>query len=82
MATRATRATSVGRPKKGVPPKRAAKKDRELFREAILYMKGSKQYFDFVAAVQRKTGITKAQMFRMAFADWCESQGHGTPPEI
>jgi hypothetical protein len=72
----------VGRPKKGAAPKRAARKDRDDFREAILYMKGSPEYFAFVAEVAKKTGLTKVQMFRMAFRDWCESGGHGKPPEI
>jgi hypothetical protein len=72
----------MGRPKTGSPPRWASLKNREAFREAILYMKGSPEYFDFVNRVCEKTGITKAQMFRVAFAEWCERQGHGTPPEI
>jgi hypothetical protein len=76
------RATGVGRPKKGAPPKRESKKDRDDFREAILYMKGSPEYFRFVDSVHNKTGLTKVQMFRIAFKVWCEMNDHGTPPEI
>jgi hypothetical protein len=72
----------MGRPKRGMPRERASSKDGDDFREAILYMKGSPEYFNFVDAIHRKTGLTKVQVFRVAFAEWCERQGHGTPPEI
>lgn len=70
---------SVGRPKKGQLPKR----DSEgTYRETILYLKGSNEYFRFVNGVHDKSQIPKAQMFRLAFAEWCEKHGHGTPPPI
>jgi hypothetical protein len=78
----ALRTRGVGRPKKGQEPKRASSKDRGDFREAILYMKGSPEYFNFVEDIHKKTGLSKVQIFRIAFADWCEKHGHGKPPEI
>jgi hypothetical protein len=72
----------MGRPRTGTPPARAAVTIRNELRELILNMQGSPEYFDFVDSLQRKTGITKSQMFRMAFADWCKASGHGNPPEI
>ena len=76
------RARKVGRPKAGEKPKRASAKAREIDRESILYMKGSAEYFDFLDQIYRKTGIPKVTIFRFAFKEWCERNGHGTPPEI
>jgi hypothetical protein len=82
MATKASRAKRVGRPRKGEEPKRAKKSDPEVFREQIILMKGSHEYFDFVTEVSRKTGVPKVEMFRLGFVLWCKQNGHGTPPEI
>jgi hypothetical protein len=69
---------TMGRPKKGankdVPPTDE--------RAAIIHLKGSPAYAAFVDAVNRKSHIPKAAMFRLAFADWCQRNGHGTPPEL
>lgn len=80
MAARAkskARARSVGRPRKAETRKR-----EDLAKETILNMKGSSDYYDFVDAKHRETGISKAEMFRRAFKDWCERKGLGTPPPI
>lgn len=73
-----TGAETMGRPKK--TEKKAAPPTDE--RAAIIHLKGSPAYAAFVDAVNRKTHIPKAAMFRLAFADWCERNGHGTPPEL
>lgn len=68
----------MGRPKKGAK-KGAASADE---RAAVIHLKGSPAYVEFVDAVNRKTHIPKAAMFRLAFAEWCERNGHGIPPEL
>jgi hypothetical protein len=73
-------ATSVGRPKKGKRADRAPGEGED--RETIIHMKGSAEYNDFLDAVHRKTHIPKVQQFRIAYAEWCERNGHGVPPEI
>lgn len=75
------RARALGRPRKGSEPKRASK-ERGEFREAIIYMKGSPEYFEFVDVVHKKTSISKVQLFRDALKLYCETNGHGTPPVI
>ena len=51
-------------------------------RMAIIHLKGSPAYSEFVEAINRKTHIPKAAMFRLAFAAWCDQNGHGIPPEL
>jgi hypothetical protein len=51
-------------------------------RETIINMKGSAGYAAWLEGVHRKTHIPKVQIFRLAIAEWAESNGHGTPPEI
>jgi hypothetical protein len=79
-------ATTVGRPKKGERKAGRGSKDPNSAgaedRETIVFVKGSSAYFDFVDDVHKKTFIPKAQLFRIAFREWCERNGHGTPPEI
>lgn len=68
---------AMARPKKGAK-RLAADEDRQT----IINIKGSPEYANFVDLVNRKTHIPKAAMFRLAFADWCERNGHGTPPDL
>lgn len=51
-------------------------------RAAIIHLKGTPAYAEFMDTLARKTHIPKAAMFRLAFAEWCERNGHGTPPEL
>jgi hypothetical protein len=74
-------ATAVGRPKKGDRAERPPKSDAEE-RETIIHMKGSREYSDFLDVVHRKSHIPKVQLFRIAYAEWCERNGFGTPPKI
>lgn len=73
-----TGAETMGRPKKGAK-KAAAPADE---RAAIIHLKGSPAYAEFMDALNRKTHIPKAALFRLAMAEWCERNGHGTPPEL
>jgi hypothetical protein len=72
-------AETMGRPKKGA---KTAEAKSPNDRVAVIHLKGSPEYVAFVDALNRKTHIPKAAIFRLALAEWCERNGHGTPPEL
>lgn len=54
----------------------------ELERESVINLKGSPEYSAWLESVHRKTHISKAQIFRLAIAEWALKHGHPAPPEI
>jgi hypothetical protein len=67
----------VGRPKRSVPPP-----EERGDRETIIHLKGSPEYVDWLEAAHKRTHISKAQIVRLALADWATKMGLPTPPEI
>jgi hypothetical protein len=66
------------RPKKGGKKPARSPDDRV----AIIHLKGTPAYADWLDAVHRKTHIPKATIFRLAVAEWAERNGHPVPPEF
>lgn len=67
---------NVGRPKKGLPA------DSQEPRVAIIHLKGSPTYAEWLDEAHKKTHIAKATIFRVAVAEWAERNGLSKPPEI
>lgn len=67
----------MGRPKKGT--KKPPPPDERL---AIIHLKGSGAYSEWLDAVHRKSHIAKATLFRVALAEWAERNGYPAPPEM
>lgn len=68
----------MARPKKGA--KRSAPPTDG--RMAVIHLKGSPEYVAFLEDVHRRSHIAKATLFRVGFAEWCQRNGYGTPPEL
>lgn len=51
-------------------------------REAIIHMKGSPEYVEWLEQVHQATHIPKVQIVRLALAEWARNHGHPEPPEI
>ncbi|WZP01250.1 hypothetical protein EP7_005679 (plasmid) [Isosphaeraceae bacterium EP7] len=68
--------TRMGRPKKGATD---APRDR---RQAVIHLKGSAAYVDWLESIYRKTHLPKATIVRLAIAEWAERHGHAAPPEL
>lgn len=45
-------------------------------------IKGTVAYSEWLDAINRKTHIPKAALFRLAMAEWAERNGHPAPPEF
>jgi hypothetical protein len=54
----------------------------ELERETIINLKGSTEYSDWFNGLHKHTHISKAQITRLALAEWAEKRGLPAPPEI
>jgi hypothetical protein len=73
----------MARPKAKAKKKTAAPPPAaEPERPTIVNLKGSPEYAEWLEAIHRKTYIPKAQIFRLALAEWAERHGHPAPPEI
>jgi hypothetical protein len=68
-------AQTMARPKKGT------EKDPDE-RVGIIHIKGTRAYAEWLEALNRKTHIPKAALFRLAMAEWAERNGHPAPPEF
>jgi hypothetical protein len=69
---------TMARPKKG-----AKKVDRPADeRVAIIHLKGTVAYAEWLERLHRKTLIPKAAMVRDAMREWCERRKYETPPEL
>jgi hypothetical protein len=51
-------------------------------RVAIIHLRGTPGYAEWLAAVHRRTHIPKATIVRLALAEWAGRHGHPTPPEF
>lgn len=69
----------MGRPKRGVAKKVERPPDERV---AIIHLKGTPAYAEWLDAVHRKTDIPKAVIIRRAIALWAERFGHPEPPEL
>jgi hypothetical protein len=80
----ASGATSMARPKPKPKPKPKGKAASPAGPEnrTVINMKGTVAYIEWLEAVHRKTHIPKAQIVRLALADWAKANGHQAPPEI
>jgi hypothetical protein len=68
----------MGRPKKGVGRVEKPGDDRV----AIIHLKGSQAYSQWLEEIHKKTHLPKATIFRLAVETWAEKNGHGKPPEF
>jgi hypothetical protein len=64
--------------KKAMPPPDS---DSEA-RVAIILLKGSREYASWLDAVNKKTRVAKAAIFRQAVEEWAEKRGIDAPPSI
>jgi hypothetical protein len=69
----------MGRPKKGQEPKRETVPDARV---AIIHLKGTPAYAEWLDDAHRKTLIPKAMIFRDALIDWAKKKGLPSPPEM
>lgn len=60
----------------------AARPPADEAREPIVSMKGSREYQAWFEGIHKKTYIPKAQIVRLALAEWAASHGHPVPPEM
>lgn len=67
----------MGRPKKGT--KKPPPPDDRV---AIIHLKGTGAYAEWLEGVHHKSHIPKAALFRVALAEWAERNGYPAPPEI
>lgn len=84
MATGTTATESIktmGRPKRGATQPEKPERPPDL-RVAIIHLKGTVEYSDWLEAAYKKTHIPKATMFRLAMADWAVKNGLEPPPEL
>lgn len=51
-------------------------------RIAVIHLKGTPEYAEWLEAIHRKTHIPKAVIVRLAVAEWAERNGHKPPPEV
>jgi len=51
-------------------------------RVAIIHLKGTVAYSEWLDAIHRKTRIPRAALFRLAMEEWAERNGHPAPPEM
>jgi hypothetical protein len=71
-------AATMGRPKKGAARPERAPDDRV----AIIHLKGTAEYAEWLDDAFRKTHIAKATMFRLAMIDWAKKMKLPAPPEL
>jgi len=65
-------------------PKRGSAKPQKPSDErvAVIHLKGTAAYAEWLDALHRKTHIPKAALFRLAMAEWAVRSGHEPPPEF
>lgn len=66
-------------------PKKTAAKPKEKSpdeRFAVIHLKGSQEYVDWLEDVHKKTRLPKATIFRLAVEEWASRNGHPAPPEL
>jgi hypothetical protein len=51
-------------------------------RLAIIHLKGTRAYAEWLEEAHRQTRFPKATMFRMAMEEWAEKRGLKKPPEF
>jgi hypothetical protein len=71
-------AESMARPKKGKAKPSKVTGDRK----AVIHLKGSTAYVEWLESLYRKTHLPKATMFRLAMEEWAKNHGHEAPPEF
>lgn len=74
-----TGALLMGRPKTG---KKAGKRPPQDERVAIIHLKGTPAYAEWLDKINRLSHIPKAAIVRLAVADWAAKQGYPGPPEF
>jgi hypothetical protein len=70
--------TVSARPRKGT--RKIEKPPDE--RIAVIHLKGTVAYADWLDDLHRKTHIPKSSLFRLAIAEWAVRNGHPAPPEM
>lgn len=73
---------SAGAAVMGRPKKVATTGENRAVRETVIHLKGSPEFVDWLEVVNKKTHISKAEIVRIALAEWAEKNGHPLPPEI
>ena len=63
-------------------PKKSVKSQKSKPSVAILTLKGSPEYKQWIAELSAKTHIATTVLYRLAIAEWAERNGHPKPPEI
>jgi hypothetical protein len=65
-------------------PKRGAKRPETSpdDRIAVIHLKGTPAYADWLESIHRATHIPKAVLIRLAVAEWAKNHGHPEPPEM
>lgn len=51
-------------------------------RLAVIHLKGTREYAEWLDSLYKETHIPKASMFRLAMAEWAEKKGFRKPPEM
>ena len=72
-------AMTMGRPKKSDPPKPKRPPDERM---AIIHLKGTAAYAEWLDAAHKKTRLPKATIFRIGVELWADSVGLKRPPEL
>jgi hypothetical protein len=73
-----------------MPPKKSSKSQPQPQpqpqpseeRTAIIHLKGTVAYSEWLDRLNRKTHIPKAALVRLAIAEWAARHGHEPPPEF
>jgi hypothetical protein len=66
-------------PKKGAKHKAAPEPTGD--RVAIIHLKGTPEFAEWLESVHKATHIPKASIVRLALKEWAENHGHAAPPE-
>jgi hypothetical protein len=77
-------ASSLGRPRRGEKPRHKGAKDTPPGHErvSIIHLKGSLDYYNHMKEVADKSGLPFTTQFRVAYREWCQKNGYGTPPAL
>lgn len=70
----------MGRPKRG--SERATSQRPPDERVAVIHLKGTQAYAEWLDDVHKTTHIPKATIIRLAVAEWATRNGHKAPPEL
>jgi hypothetical protein len=62
-------------------PKTKAAATVDEARTAIVHLKGSTAYSEWLDGIHKKTHIPKAAIMRLALELWAKTNGHPAPPE-